>query len=145
MRLYKEFSEGYTPWSGAKETCQRIQDAGKWEMLEAVLDDIYPDGMTETELNDILWFEAETVFEWLGISDDDEEETGETEEPAEMTDPANHSAFDDFCQDCERCPFDEACKTQEECKKRFEELKGARHNERIYVLFPDRQDEHFRG
>lgn len=121
MRLYKEFSESYTPWSGAVETYQRIQDAGKWDALEAVLDDIYPEGMTETELNDLLWFESETVFEWLGISD--EEET-ENEEPTEQTDPADYSAFDDFCQDCDCCPFDKVCKTQEECKKRFEELKG---------------------
>lgn len=123
MKLYREFSEGYTPWSGAKETYQRIQDAGKWDTLEAVLEDIYPDGMTETELNDLLWFEPETVFEWLGISD---EETGEeeSEEPEEMTDPANYSAFDDFCRDCDHCPFDKVCKTQEDCKKRFEEVKG---------------------
>lgn len=126
MKLYREFSEGYTPWSGAKETYQRIQDAGKWDALEAVLDDIYPEGMTETELNDLLWFEPETVFEWLGISDEEEEteEETENEEPTEQTDPANYSAFDDFCQDCERCPFDKICKTQEDCKKHFEELKG---------------------
>lgn len=126
MKLYREFSEGYTPWSGAVDTYNRIQDAGKWETLEAVLEDIYPDGMTETELNDLLWFEPETVYEWLGISDEEEEEEedeDEDEEPAEMTDPANFSAFDDFCIDCECCPFDKVCKTQEECKKRFEELK----------------------
>lgn len=125
MRLYKDFDfDSFTPWSGAIDTYNRIAAEGKGDELEAILEDLYPDGMTETQLNDLLWFESDTLFEWLGIFDDDEEETEETEEPAEMTDPANYSAFDDFCQDCERCPFDEACKTQEECKKRFEELKG---------------------
>ena len=42
--------------------------------LEAILEDAYPDGMDETELNDLLWFESETVFEWLGIGDEEDED-----------------------------------------------------------------------
>lgn len=123
MRIYKDFDfDNFTPWSGAIETYNRIAAEGKGEALEAILDDIYPDGMTETELNDLLWFEPNTVFEWLGISD--EEEEPEEEEPTQQTDPADYSVFDDFCQDCGCCPFDKVCKTQEECKKRFEEVKG---------------------
>ena len=38
------------------------------------LEDLYPDGMDETELNDLLWFEPETVYEWLGIEGEEEEE-----------------------------------------------------------------------
>lgn len=122
MRLYKDFSEGYAPWSGAVDTYNRIQAAGLWGALESTLEDIYPEGMTETQLNDLLWFESETVFEWLGISDEETDEE-ESEEPEEMTDPAGYSVFDDFCQDCERCPFDKVCKTQDDCRRRFDELK----------------------
>ncbi len=125
MRIYKDFDfDSFTPWSGAVKTYNRIATEGKGDALEAILDDIYPDGMTETELNDLLWFEPETVFEWLGISDEEEESEEETAEPTEWTDPADYSAFDDFCQDCDCCPFDKVCKTKEECKKRFAELKG---------------------
>ena len=122
MRLYKDFEfRSFEPWSGAVETYNRIEAEGKGEALEAILDEIYPDGMTETGLNDLLWFEPDTVYEWLGISDEEEEPE---EEAGELTDPAAYSVFDEFCQDCDCCPFDKVCKTQEECKKRFEELKG---------------------
>lgn len=39
-----------------------------------------PDGIDETELNDLLWFDAETVYEWLGVGDEDENENEEEEE-----------------------------------------------------------------
>lgn len=57
----------FEAWSGANETLERIQREGKCAELENVLEELYPDGMTETELNDLLWFEPETVYEWLGI------------------------------------------------------------------------------
>ena len=57
----------FEAWSGAKDTLDRIQREGKCEALENVLEELYPDGMTETELNDLLWFESETVYERLGI------------------------------------------------------------------------------
>ena len=63
----------FEAWSGAVPTLNRIIDEGKCEDLEFILDDFYPDGMTETELNDLLWFEPETVFEWLGIEYEDED------------------------------------------------------------------------
>ena len=34
-----------------------------------MLEDIYPDGMDETVLNDFFWFEFDTVKEWLGIEE----------------------------------------------------------------------------
>ena len=57
----------FEAWSGAKETLERIQKEGKCAELENVLEELYPDGMTETELNDLLWFDSESVYEWLGI------------------------------------------------------------------------------
>lgn len=78
MKIYKEESlSNFGWWSGAKWTAQRIdEERGErgWDELEAILEDAYPDGMDETELNDLLWFEPETVFEWLGIRNKDEEE-----------------------------------------------------------------------
>ena len=67
-------------WSGARDTLDRIIDEGMCEQLEFILEDLYPDGMTEGELNDLLWFEPETVFEWLGISDEDEEDEEDEDE-----------------------------------------------------------------
>lgn len=78
MKIYKEESlSNFGWWSGAEYTARRIdEERGErgWNELEAILEDAYPDGMDETELNDLLWFERETVFEWLGIKDEEEDE-----------------------------------------------------------------------
>ena len=75
MKIYSEISlENFEAWSGAVDTLNRVREAGKCDELESILEDLYPDGMSETELNDLLWFEPETVFEWLGIEEEEEEE-----------------------------------------------------------------------
>lgn len=82
MKIYTEQSlADFEFWSGAETTADRIwKERGEegWEQLEAILEDLYPDGIDKTDLNDLLWFDAETVYEWLGIGDedDDEEEEG---------------------------------------------------------------------
>ena len=74
MRIYSETSlENFEAWSGAVDTLNRVREAGKCDELESILEDLYPDGMSETELNDLLWFEPETVYKWLGIEEEEEE------------------------------------------------------------------------
>ena len=75
----------FQAWSGAKDTLDRIQREGKCAELENVLEELYPDGMTETELNDLLWFDSESVYEWLGIRSEEqiENEIKEAEEELE--------------------------------------------------------------
>lgn len=72
----------FQAWSGAVDTLDRIHREGKCEELENVLEELYPDGMTETELNDLLWFDSESVYEWLGIRSEEqiEKEIKEAEE-----------------------------------------------------------------
>ena len=36
------------------------------------LEELYPEGMTDTELNNFMWFEDDTIAEWLGYNDFDE-------------------------------------------------------------------------
>lgn len=68
MKLYIETSiKNFEAWSGAEDTLDRIIAEDKCEELEDILEELYPDGMSDTELNDLLWFDYETVFEWLGI------------------------------------------------------------------------------
>ena len=75
MRIYSDTSlENFEAWSGAVDTLDRVREAGKCDELESILEELYPDGMSATELNDLLWFEPETVFEWLGIEEEEEEE-----------------------------------------------------------------------
>lgn len=69
MKLYKEESvKTYGAWAGAVHTVDTLTDA-QAEQLEAMLEDEYPDGMSETELNDLLWFEDDWIAEMLGFDD----------------------------------------------------------------------------
>jgi len=64
----------FNAWNGAKETKERIINEGKADDFDSLIEDIYPDGLSETQLNDILWFESDWCFENLGIKEEDEEE-----------------------------------------------------------------------
>ena len=52
---------------------------------------MYPEGMDETEINDLFWFEDDLIAQWLGYEDfealmnrdKDEEEEDEEEEEEE--------------------------------------------------------------
>lgn len=57
----------FKAWSGAKETLKTIIREDKTEELEFLIEELYPEGLTETQLNDILWFDDEWIFEQLGI------------------------------------------------------------------------------
>ena len=44
----------------------------QFDELESMLDELYPDGMTETQLNDLMWFDFDTIKNWLGLEEDEE-------------------------------------------------------------------------
>lgn len=85
MKTFNENTtlSNFNAWSGAVETKERIIEEGKADNFDQLIEELYPDGLSETSLNDILWFEEEWIFEMLGISD--EEETDETEENEDET------------------------------------------------------------
>lgn len=62
----------YEPWSGAVDTWDTIRDNDAVEALDSLLEELYPDGIGMTELNDLLWFESDWVLESLGLSEDEE-------------------------------------------------------------------------
>ena len=97
MKIYTEQSlADFKFWSGAETTAQRIweeQGSEGFDQLEAILEDLYPDGIDETDLNDLLWFDADTVYEWLGIEDeedeDEDDEDADDDGEEEETEPTN--------------------------------------------------------
>ena len=93
MKIYTEQSlADFKFWSGAETTAQRIweeQGSEGFDQLEAILEDLYPDGIDETDLNDLLWFDADTVYEWLGIEDEEEEDEEDDDDEEEETEPTN--------------------------------------------------------
>lgn len=57
-------------WSGAKELAERLT----WEELieiENQLEELYPSGLTETELNDLFWFDSEFICDLIGQTEED--------------------------------------------------------------------------
>ena len=80
MKIYKEESlQNFEFWSGAKANAEQLTT---WQLdeVEAILKDIYPEGVDETAINDLFWFEFETVAEWLGLALKD---TGDLYDPSE--------------------------------------------------------------
>ena len=73
MRVYQEISfEDFDAWSGAVDTKEKIVDAGKAEEFEALVEELFPNGVEATELNDFLWFDDDYILEILGITEDNE-------------------------------------------------------------------------
>ncbi len=68
MKIHSEITlENFEAWSGAKDTQARIIEEGMAKQFDALIEELYPEGLTETQLNDILWFEDEWIYETLGI------------------------------------------------------------------------------
>ena len=116
----------FEAWSGAKETLERIQREGKCEELENVLEELYPDGMTETELNDLLWFDYESVYEWLGIRSESQIKEEIEEAEAELEEKLSDLEFDldDDLTEEERKDIIESYQPEiDEIKERIADLK----------------------
>lgn len=92
MKVTKEISlSNFEAWSGGKDTVDALT-SDQLDTIESNLNELYPDGMDETELNDFLWFERETIAEWLGYKsvdamfgyeEEDDDEEDEEKEPKE--------------------------------------------------------------
>ena len=90
MKIYTETSlTDFDFWSGARDTVKYLT-YDELEQIETILEDIYPDGMSDTQINDIFWFEDDWIAEMLGYEDfeaimhrDDEEEEEDEEEDEE--------------------------------------------------------------
>lgn len=73
MKVFSEITlRNFDAWSGAVDTKNAILEADKGEEFDQLIEELYPDGIDETLLNDILWFESDWVFESLGIAQEEE-------------------------------------------------------------------------
>lgn len=57
----------FEAWSGAKDTQQTIIDNNKEKAFDSLIEDLYPDGLTDTQLNDLLWHDSDWCLEQLGV------------------------------------------------------------------------------
>lgn len=71
MTIQKEMNFNdlvYTVWSGAEDTIDNIIRYEKEDELMDLLEEVFCDHIpTLTEVNDLLWFEDEWIYESLGI------------------------------------------------------------------------------
>ena len=73
VKIYYELDLYYfQAWSGGKDRLDKIKELGKIEELEQLINDIFcDDSISETELNDFLWFDLDNYIEDLGITDEE--------------------------------------------------------------------------
>ena len=150
--IIKSEISDYEPWSGAVDFWNEIVDADKVEALEAILEDLYPEGLTMTELNDIIWFEQDWVREMIGLEEEPEEEDEEIEfdrravekeyelEDGELDDMSIRDAEEWL--DLEEGELDrfiieeESCKEGKECKT----IKIKPNSKKVEVEIPDKSE-----
>ena len=72
MKITYEITNIYEfkAWSGAVPTYNAIIENHKQDEFMLILKDIFPDGCTETELNDFLWCNDEFIYSALDIQQD---------------------------------------------------------------------------
>lgn len=64
----------FEAWSGAVETQRKILDENKCDEFDALIEECYPEGLTDCQLNDLLWFESDWIYANLGITEEDDDE-----------------------------------------------------------------------
>jgi hypothetical protein len=52
-------------WSSAKHNADLLTNV-HLDAIECVLNEVYPDGISDTDLNDLFWHEFDTVLDWIG-------------------------------------------------------------------------------
>lgn len=59
-------------WCGAKDNRKKFTDK-EMDELQEVMEEFYRDGITptETDINDMMWFEPENLAGWIGKEWDD--------------------------------------------------------------------------
>jgi hypothetical protein len=80
VKVYRETNlTDFDFWSGALDRVKYLTDDELIQMSD-ILCELNPDGMTETEINDIFWFEEDWIAEMLGFNSFEEIENRNIEE-----------------------------------------------------------------
>lgn len=57
--------------AGAKENVAKLS-VKELQYIEDFLDELYDVTLIDTQINDLFWFEFDTVCQWLGYADEDD-------------------------------------------------------------------------
>jgi predicted nuclease with TOPRIM domain len=119
MKITKDFSE-FEPWCDAIPVWNRINDEGKLDTLEAILEDSYDGAIGEEELNDLLRFESETVYGWLGMRTESEIKDEITEKKEEIEE--HRDRIEEIMEEMEDCEEEELEDLTDELREVHTEL-----------------------
>ena len=99
----------FPAWSGAVHTLDVLIEKDLCDTVEACLVDVLGEYPTDTEINDMLWFETDAIAEWCGFSSWEALENGEEEEEEETEEEEVENNFSRWCgnqsRDCSGCPY----------------------------------------
>jgi len=76
LSIIKEVSEFELKselWSGALDTLDTIMENDKLQELMYLLEELYPEPVDITTINDLLWFDDDFIFEELEMRFDDDD------------------------------------------------------------------------
>ena len=113
MKYYVETSlENFEAWSGGRDTLDVLIEKGLCDTVEMFLEEVLGEDISDTAINDTLWFERDTIADWCGFSSWEALENGEEEEDEEETEEeeeAEDNNFSRWCanqsRDCSGCPY----------------------------------------
>lgn len=72
MKVISEIAlRNFEFWSGGADRAQNCTDED-FDSIEGMFEELYPDGMTDTEINDFFWFEFDAIAEHLGYEDEED-------------------------------------------------------------------------
>ena len=108
MKYYVETSlENFEAWSGGRDTLEVLIEKGLCDTVEAFLEEVLGEDISDTAINDVLWFERDTIADWCGFSSWEALENGEEEETEEEPEENN---FSRWCNEnypaCKGCPYE---------------------------------------
>lgn len=70
MKIINETSlRNFDFWSGARTTADTLWEkigGSAFDTIESILEECYPEGITDTQINDIFWFEEDWLADILG-------------------------------------------------------------------------------
>ena len=124
MKYYVETSlENFEAWSGGRDTLEVLIDKGLCDTVEACLEEALGEDISDTDINDTLWFERDTIADWCGFSSWEALENGEEEEEEETAEEeAENNNFSRWCanqsRDCSGCPYQKLSK-MDDCEASY--------------------------
>lgn len=72
MKVTKEISlNSFEFWGGASDRVENLT-ASDFATIERELEELYPDGMDETQINDLFWFDFDFIAQILGYEGEED-------------------------------------------------------------------------